>query len=84
MFSHVTHTHTLPTEVREADQVFPEAFILLNIQESANQRVLSIVVIPRLGDLKNHKSEKNESLPIATFMCVYNKIRIKNHISYPS
>jgi len=82
-----THTYTLPTEVREADEVFPEAFIPLNIQESANRHVTSIVVTPRLDDLKNRKSEKQKEkknergLSIATFICLCNKIRIKNRLS---
>lgn len=85
MFSHVTHTYTLPTEVREADEVFPEVFILLNIQKSANQRVLSIVVSPRLGDLKNRKSEKKRrSADHNIYMRVQQNKDKQSPISYPS
>lgn len=64
VFSHVTHvrTYTLPAKVREANEVFPQAFILLNIQESVNQRATSnSIVSPRLDDLKNRKSERGKT-----------------------
>lgn len=63
----------LPTEVHE---VFPKAFILLNIQGSTSAYAYSaLAVSPKLRDLVNPRKKSKSRPPIATFIhvCLRNK-----------
>lgn len=74
----------LPMEVHE---VFPKAFILLNIQGSTSAYAYSaLAVSPKLRDLVNPRKKSKGRPPIATFLhvCLRNKDKKSKPISHAS